>query len=43
LTQRTIHPKLPLKGIFGTYFAFETDDNQLDFNTIELDNFEDSD
>mmetsp|Transcript_33927 Transcript_33927/g.24977 ORF Transcript_33927/g.24977 Transcript_33927/m.24977 type:complete len:98 (-) Transcript_33927:4635-4928(-) len=32
LPQMVIKPKLPLKGVFGQMFMFETDSNQIDFN-----------
>ncbi len=49
LQVRTIHPRLKLHGIFTdynvdseaqeSYFAFETLDNQLDFNLLNLVSF----
>mmetsp|Transcript_28426 Transcript_28426/g.27388 ORF Transcript_28426/g.27388 Transcript_28426/m.27388 type:complete len:234 (+) Transcript_28426:92-793(+) len=43
LSMRIIESRLPILGIFDMTFVFETADNQLDFNKLSLNGFDDSD
>lgn len=47
LIVREVNPKLKLIGVIpnneGLHFGFETEDNQLDFNKLEVENFQEDD